>query len=302
MRRHPPDSRVPAARTPWAGRRDRTAVFASAPRQPGVTAVQALTLGVVQGLTEFLPISSSGHLILVPVLLGWPDQGLAFDAMIHLGTALALCCYFARDLGRLAAGALARRSRDAQLAIAITLGSLPAGLAGLLAGDVVESVLRSAEIVALSLIGWGLILWWADRQAARARVRDVGDVGLGRSLVIGCAQALALVPGTSRSGVTISAGLFAGLDRPTAARFAFLLGLPITAAAGLFKARALVAPGWGADASAADPAVLGLGFVAAFAAGLAAVWFLVRYLTTRRLTVFVVYRIALGLLILALVR
>jgi undecaprenyl-diphosphatase len=299
MRRHPPDSRVPAARTPWAVRRDRTAVFASALGQPArVTAVQALTLGVVQGLTEFLPISSSGHLILVPVLLGWPDQGLAFDAMIHLGTALALCCYFARDLGRLAAGALARRPRDSQLAIAITLGSLPAGLAGLLAGDVVESVLRSAEIVALSLIGWGLILWWADRQAARARVRDVGDVGLGRSLVIGCAQALALVPGTSRSGVTISAGLFAGLDRPTAARFAFLLGLPITAAAGLFKARALVAP----DASAADPAVLGLGFVAAFAAGLAAVWFLVRYLTTRRLTVFVVYRIALGLLILALVR
>jgi undecaprenyl-diphosphatase len=262
-----------------------------------VTPVQALALGLVQGLTEFLPVSSSGHLILVPVLFGWPDQGLAFDAAVHLGTALALLCYFARDLARLAAGAFALRPRELRLIVAVAVGSVPAGLAGLLLESTVEAHARSSRVVAVSLIGWGLVLLWADRRAARARIHEMDDVGPVRGLLIGVAQAIALIPGTSRSGITISAGLVAGLDRANAARFAFLLGLPITLAAGLLKTtRALLATGLGSGAAA----VLGLGLLAAFGAGLAAVWFLIRYLRQRTLTVFVVYRIALGLLVLAL--
>lgn len=263
-----------------------------------MTPLQALTLGAVQGLTEFLPISSSGHLILVPTLLGWPDQGLAFDAAVHLGTALALLLYFARDLWRLAAGAAAGCLAERRLATAIVVGSVPAGLAGLSFEPALAAALRSATVVALSLIGWGLVLAWADRRAARARVGDLQEVGVLRGLAIGCAQVLALVPGTSRSGITISAGLFAGLDRPTAARFAFLLGLPVTAAAGLVKTGALLRAGL----APADATALGLGLLASFAAGLAAVWFLVRYLQRQTLTVFVIYRIALGLVILGLAR
>lgn len=259
-----------------------------------MSALQALTLGVVQGLTEFLPVSSSGHLIMVPIVLGWPDQGLAFDAAVHLGTALALLCYFARELVRLGAGIIAGACADARLAVALLVGSIPAGLAGLLFEHAVEVRLRSATVVALSLIGWGLVLWWADRRAARAGVHALRNVGISRALAIGSAQALALIPGTSRSGITLSAGLFAGLDRSTAARFAFLLGLPITAAAGLLKTLALLRSGL----SSGEATALGLGLVASFAAGLAAVWFLVRYLQRRTLTVFVVYRIALGLVIL----
>ena len=263
-----------------------------------MTPVQALALGLVQGLTEFLPVSSSGHLILVPVFLGWPDQGLAFDAAVHLGTALALLCYFARDLARLAAGTLSLRPRELRLVIAVGLGTVPAGLAGLLLEKTLEAYGRSARVVAVSLIGWALVLWWADRRAARATLHEMDDVGPGRGLFIGCAQILALIPGTSRSGITISAGLVAGLDRATAARFAFLLGLPITLAAGLLKTRALLATGLGSGEAAMLG--LGLGLLAAFGAGLAAVWFLIRYLRQRTLTVFVVYRIALGLLVLAL--
>lgn len=262
-----------------------------------MTVLQALVLGLVQGLTEFLPVSSSGHLILVPVLLGWPDQGLAFDAMVHLGTALALLAYFGRELGRVAAGALDRQPSEIRLAMAVLLGSVPAGLAGLLAEKAVEAHLRSARVVALSLIGWGLVLWWADRRARHARVGELREVGVGRALGVGCAQAIALVPGTSRSGITITAGLFAGLDRPTAARFAFLLGLPITAVAGVLKTATMLRAG-----AATEPVILLVGLLAAFAAGLAAVRFLVRYLQRQSLAAFVAYRIALGLLILALIR
>jgi undecaprenyl-diphosphatase len=259
-----------------------------------VTAFQALVLGFVQGLTEFLPVSSSGHLILVPVLTGWPDQGLAFDAAVHLGTALALLCYFAPEILRTARGVAARRPADLRLLAAIVVGSAPAGFAGLLLERLVEARLRSATVVALAAIGWALVLWQADRQAARSRLREIREVGLGRALLIGGAQALALIPGTSRSGITLTAGLFAGLDRPTAARFAFLLGLPITGAAGLLKAAALARDGL----LSGGAAPLGLGLLSAFVAGLAAVWFLVRHLRHRTLMPFVAYRIALGLLIL----
>jgi undecaprenyl-diphosphatase len=261
-----------------------------------VTPLHALVLGVVQGVTEFLPVSSSGHLILVPVLFGWPDQGLAFDAAIHLGTALALLCYFGPELARLAAGVLSGVRKDLRLAAAVAIGTAPAAAAGWLFEHAIEAHLRSALVVALSTIGWGLVLWWADRAARYARVTEMRDVGLRRAFGIGCAQALALVPGTSRSGITVSAGLFTGLDRPTAARFAFLLGLPLTAGVGLVKAAALARHGLGAETL---PVAVGL--VAAFASGLAAVWLLIRFLQRRTLVVFVAYRLALGLLILGLI-
>jgi undecaprenyl-diphosphatase len=259
-----------------------------------LTALQAVALGIVQGLTEFLPVSSSGHLILVPAVLGWPDQGLAFDAAVHLGTSLALLCWFGRELLRLAADARAGKPRARRLVLAVVAGSVPAGLAGLLLERTIETHLRSGAVVAWSLIGWGLVLWWADRRAARATVSDLYEVGIRRALVVGVAQAMALVPGTSRSGITITAGLFAGLDRPTAARFAFLLGRPITAAAGLVKTAELL----GAGIDGGDAALLAVGVVTSFAAGLAAVWFLLRHLQRRTLAPFVAYRIVLGLVVL----
>jgi undecaprenyl-diphosphatase len=260
-----------------------------------VTVLHALVLGAVQGVTEFLPISSSGHLILVPVLLGWPDQGLAFDAAVHLGTGLALLCYFWPELVRLAAGALSGVPEDLRLAGAVALGTVPAAAAGLLFERAIETRLRSALVVASATIGWALVLWWADRQARHARVAELREVGLRRALGIGCAQALALVPGTSRSGITVSAALFARLDRPTAARFAFLLGLPLTLGAGAMKVATLARHGLGTEV-----VPLAVGLLAAFVAGLAAVWFLIRYLQRRTLLVFVVYRLGLGLLILGL--
>ncbi|HEV8676232.1 MAG TPA: undecaprenyl-diphosphatase UppP [Methylomirabilota bacterium] len=256
--------------------------------------LHALVLGIVQGLTEFLPISSSGHLILVPALLGWPDQGLAFDAAVHLGTALALLCYFAPELWRMAAGSAKGSGADVRLIAALAVGTVPAAVAGILFEHAIETRFRSALVVAVTTIGWGLVLGWADRQAAGARVRQLREVGILRGLAIGCAQILALVPGTSRSGITLTAGLASSLDRPTAARFAFLLGLPITAGAGLLKTVGLVRAGLGA----AEVTALEVGLLASFVAGLLAVWFLIRYLQRRTLTVFVVYRVVLGLVIL----
>jgi undecaprenyl-diphosphatase len=264
-----------------------------------MTPVHAVVLGLVQGATEFLPISSSGHLILVPALLGWPDQGLAFDAAVHLGTVLALLIYFGREIGHLVTGVLAGRPADRRLASAVLLASVPAGIAGLLFQHAIETRLRSTTVVAVSTLVWALVLWWADRRAAEASpVRDLREVGIGRALLVGLAQAVALVPGTSRSGITISAGLFAGLDRSTAARFAFLLGLPVTIAAGALESVGLARAGLIGD----DLGVLALGVGTSFAAGLAAIRFLVAYLRHRTLLVFVAYRIALGVLLLWLAR
>jgi undecaprenyl-diphosphatase len=253
---------------------------------------QAVVLGIVQGLTEFLPVSSSGHLILVPRVFGWPDQGLAVDAAVHLGTLGALLAYFRKELLELLSGALSRR-----LALALVLATVPAGLAGLLFDRIIGSYLRSPLIVAAATAFWALVMAVADRRPAAppAQGEPLEQVGVGRALAIGCAQALALIPGTSRSGITITAGLFGGLDRATAARFAFLLGIPITAAAGLVKTVGLLrlglAPG---EAGPLAGAVF-----AAFLSGWVAVWFLVNYLRRRSLLPFVIYRLILAAIILA---
>lgn len=285
-----------------------------------MTYVQGLVLGLVQGVTEFLPISSSGHLILLPVLLGWRDQGLAFDAVMHLGTIGALIAYFRGELRRMASslipvstktdnsrspgsattmGGLGRDQADSamrRLALLVLAATIPAGLAGLLFEKLVEQHLRLPVVVAASTIVWALVMAGADRLASRrpALTQSEQSIRWWQALGVGVAQAVALVPGTSRSGITITAGLLGGLDRPTAARFAFLLGLPITAAAGALKAVQLVKHG--IPPSESGPLVAGL--LAAFVAGWASIWFLVNYLKRGSLLPFVAYRLALGVLLL----
>ena len=261
-----------------------------------MTYTQALVLGIVQGLTEFLPVSSSGHLILVPRLFGWPDQGLAFDAAMHLGTLGALIAYFRVELVELLTGVLARR-----LALLLLAASVPALAVGWLASHWVETHLRSPLIIAAATAAWGLVMWWADRHAvtaARAGAADpLARVEWGQALFVGCAQVLALVPGTSRSGITISAGLFARLDRATAARFSFMLGIPVTGAAGAYKLLHLLRDG--VPPGEAGP--LALAILVAFGSGWLAVWFLVNYLKRRSLRPFVVYRLILAAVILFVV-
>jgi len=259
-----------------------------------VTYPQGVVLGVVQGLTEFLPVSSSGHLVLVPRLFGWPDQGLAVDAALHLGTLAALLAYFRRELTALARGEL-RRS----LVAVVALATVPGAAAGALFGGLIEANLRSPTVIAVSTAAWALVLWVADRRAVPPRP-DPADplerIGWQRGLLVGCAQALALIPGTSRSGITITTGLLTGVDRATAARFSFLLGIPITGGAGALKLVQLVRAG----VPAGEMAPLLAALVAAFLSGWFAVWFLVGYLQRRSLVPFVVYRLVLAAVIVAL--
>ena len=214
--------------------------------------LQAVVLGLVQGITEMLPISSSGHLILFPRLFGWDDQGLVFDAALHVGTLLAVLFYFHADLWRMLTAGLAsvfrgRHTPDSRLAWAVVLGTIPVGVAGMLLKDTIEHAFRNPLLVAGNLALWGVVLWLADRFGSRRRSVDQTDLRDG--LMIGLAQALALVPGTSRSGITMIAGLALGLTREAAARFSFLLSVPAVMAAGALAVldllHAPVAPAWG---------------------------------------------------------
>ncbi len=197
--------------------------------------LQILILALVQGLTEFLPVSSSAHLILVPVLTGWEDQGLAFDVAVHVGTLAAVVLYFRKEINRMFFSWLASVTgkgidQDARLAWAVLFGTIPVGLAGLLFKDFIELHLRSPMVLATTTLVFALLLWWAD---ARARgERDEYSISWLDVLFIGLAQALALIPGTSRSGATMTAALFLGLSRKAAARFSFLLSIPVIVLAG----------------------------------------------------------------------
>lgn len=257
-----------------------------------MTYAHALVLGLVQGLTEFLPVSSSGHLILVPHVFGWPDQGLAVDAALHLGTLAALVAYFRGELTDLVTGALSRR-----LILVLLLATVPAAALGAALGGAIETGLRAPLLIAATTAFWGGVMWAADRRPARA-VASPGDplgrVAWGQGLLIGCAQAVALIPGTSRSGITITTGLFTGLDRATAARFAFLLGIPVTAGAGVVKSLEILQHG----VPAGDGGPLLVAILSSFVSGWFAVWFLVRYLKQRSLLPFVLYRLALSATIL----
>ena len=205
--------------------------------------LQTIFLALLQGLTEFLPISSSAHLILPAQLFGWADQGLAFDVAVHVGTLLAVVLYFRQDIKRMSSAwvqsiAHRQQSQDSRLAWLVMLATIPAGLAGLLCGGLIENHLRSTLVIALTTIIFALGLWWAERRGGRQR--DLSVLTLRDAMCIGAAQMLALIPGTSRSGVTIMMGLALGLTRTAAARFSFLLSIPVILLAGLLKVVGLV--------------------------------------------------------------
>ncbi len=265
--------------------------------------LQALIMGIVQGLTEFLPISSSGHLIVVPFLFGWTDPfitSLAFSVMLHIGTLAALLVYFRADWVRLVPAGLAairdrslRADPDRRLAWLLIAATIPAALAGYLLSDLIETAFRDVGLVVVTLVVGAAILWAADRWGGRTK--GVEDVTFPIAGAIGAAQALALVPGISRSGISISASRLAGLDREAAARFSFLMATPITAGAAIFEFRKLVT---GEAAVSVELGPLLVGMAAAFIAGMIAIGFLLRYLRTRTLTIFVIYRLVLAVVIL----
>ncbi|MEX0962540.1 MAG: undecaprenyl-diphosphate phosphatase [Pseudohongiellaceae bacterium] len=200
--------------------------------------VQVTFLAVLQGATEFLPISSSGHLILPSLLFSWNDQGLTFDVAVHIGTLIAVVLYFAKDLQRLVHAAInsvvkKERSADSRLAWMLVVATIPAGLSGLLFSSQIEHYGRSLLLIGASSIVFGLLLLLSDRSGSKQR--SLADIDWKTVLIIGCSQVLALIPGTSRSGVTMTAALFCNLDRAAAARFSFLLSIPIIAASGLLR-------------------------------------------------------------------
>ena len=256
--------------------------------------LQAITLGATQGLTEFLPVSSSGHLILVSSLFGWEDQGLAFDVGLHAGTLVVLLGYFWRDwylMVSSAVGDLRRRGATRALSpptetlLLIAIGSIPVAVAGLLLDDWIASNLREPWLVAAMLALFGAAMLIVDRSSRAPR--RVGDIGLADVLIIGLAQAAALVPGVSRSGATMTAGLARGLNRGDAARFAFILGTPAFAGAALLELPDLVTTGGEWKLALVGATVAGL-------VGLAAVHFLLRFLRQRTLGAFVAYRVVLA--------
>jgi undecaprenyl-diphosphatase len=253
-------------------------------------------LGIVQGLTEFLPISSSAHLILVPRVLGWRDLGLQFDVAIHLGTLAALLIYFRADWVRLARGLLGGSGKavpaERRLALAIVLGCVPAVIAGVKLEEWAEDTLRNSHLIAITMILMGLAMGAADRLGKR--VRSLESLSWLDALWIGCAQALALVPGVSRSGVTLTAGMALGFRRDDAARFSFLLSAPITAGAALYELRHVLTGGLPPH----ERLVFGAGILASGLVGYLAIAFLLSYLRRGNLLIFVLYRLLLGALIL----
>jgi undecaprenyl-diphosphatase len=264
-----------------------------------VDALQAIVLGIVQGLTEFLPISSTAHLRIVPAFLGWEDPGAAFTAVTQLGTMAAVLLFFRADLWRIGRAWLAslrrpelRSELDARMGWYILLGTIPIGVFGLVFADQIESGARDLYLIGTMLIVLGLVLLLAERVGRRDR--PLTEITRRDGILMGFAQACALVPGVSRSGATITAGLFLGFDRASAARYSFLLSVPAVILSGLFELRKIGDEG-GAGALPTALATLG-----AFIVGYASIAFLLRWLVRHSTAVFVAYRVALGVLVLAL--
>lgn len=281
--------------------------------------IEAIILGITQGLTEFLPISSSGHLIIVPWLFGWETPGLAFDAALHLGTLVAVFSYFWRELTEIIRAvptmlrknvSLLRASQPndtedtfyARLGLLIVFGSIPGGIVGILAQDRIDDLFHSdtnegRAIVAIAILMalFGILLWIADRIGKESRI--LRTIKLRDTLIIGAAQAIALMPGTSRSGVTLTAGLFRDFKRADAARFSFLLGIPLVTFAGLKGLSDLIQ----SDPTGAEFGRIAAGMVASAVSGFLAIRFLLNYLQTKSTAVFVIYRVALAIVLLGLV-
>ena len=269
--------------------------------------LHAIILGIIQGLTEFLPVSSSAHLALIPWLLGWNDQGLSFDIALHVGTVLAVIVYFFRDWVQVIAegfglnvGSDPAIRRNPRLLWLLVLGSVPAGIAGLLVKDLAENVWRNNQyLIGSMLILVGLFMWWADHQGSRRK--DLGNVSPTDSLTIGAAQALALVPGVSRSGITICAGLLRNLDRETAARFSFLLATPAIAGAAAKDAWDLMRHGGGIAGIPQDMRTAMLvGVIVSALVGALTIKFFLNFLRRRSLSFFVWYRVIFGIIVIAL--
>ena len=264
--------------------------------------IQALIMGLVQGLTEFLPVSSSGHLVLVPWLFGWKDafiDSTLFTVTVHMGTLLALLIYFWRDWAKLIPAGLAtirdrsfKGDADRKMAWLIVVATIPAILVGPLFDSTIESLVRAPAAIALTLCIGAAILWLADRWGSKTR--EMETLTFGGALAIGVAQVLALVPGISRSGVSISAGLFLGLTRQAAARFSFLMATPVVAGAGLWEARKLVTHQAGVNPSAHLALI---GFIAAAVSGMLAIHFMLQFLKRQPLTGFIVYRVVAAVIV-----
>ena len=254
--------------------------------------LETILLALLQGLTEFLPISSSAHLILLPRLLGWSDQGLAFDVAVHVGTLMAVVFYFRHDVQRLLVAwfgsCMSRQmTTDARLAWLLLVGTVPVVVAGLLLRDVVETYLRSPLVIALATIGFGVLLWLADRRGRQVRSEE--SLTLMDVIWIGLAQALALIPGTSRSGITMTAALALGLTRSAAARFSFLLSIPVILMAGVYESLNLLQQ----SAPVAWREIL-LGTAVAAVSAYLCIHFFMRLIERIGMLPFVVYRLLLG--------
>ena len=253
---------------------------------------QAVILGLVQGLGEFLPISSSAHLVLVPWLFNWEDPGLTFDIALHIGTLLAVAIYFWRDWSQLITkGVTNARSREGRLFWYLALATIPGAMIGLLLEEKAETIFRNPVLIAIMLIVLGIVLYWVDRKSAKKI--EAENISLKTSFLIGLSQALAIIPGVSRSGITMTTGLFLGLTREGAARFSFLLSAPIIFGAAIVKLPHIIA----------NPTVITtnfiVGMVVSFVSGIASIGFLLRYLQTKTFLPFAWYRFILGAVILA---
>ncbi len=261
---------------------------------------QAVVLALIQGVTEFLPISSTAHLILVPSLTGWPDQGLSFDVALNTATWLAVLVYFRTDIARLFSGFFRtigqrglRGDRDGELAWMLIAATVPVAVAGLLARDFVANELRSATVIGVSSIFWGLMLFAADRGAGKGARIELGALKWPAAVVVGLAQAIAIIPGTSRSGITMTAGLFMGLSRTGAVRFSFLLAILVGALAGLSEGVKMV----GGGVETPWLAVI-VGFIVAFVSAYLTIHLFLKIIERVSMSPFVIYRVLLGALLL----
>ncbi len=254
-----------------------------------------VVLAIVQGITEFLPISSSGHLILVPIVFDWPDQGLLMDVAVHVGTLGAVLLYFWRDVAAMAVGGVhllrGQWNPGARLVLMVIIATIPIILAGFAFNQVYPEGIRSMEVIGWTTLGFGLLLYAADRMGATSR--RIEDVRLPQALIIGVSQVLALIPGTSRSGITMTAARMMGFDRSEAARFSLLLSIPTILGAGLFKGKELYDSG-NAQLTADAYTAAALALVSA----LIAIWAMMRWLQHSTFTPFVIYRVILGILLL----
>jgi undecaprenyl-diphosphatase len=261
-----------------------------------VDLLQSIILGLLQGLTEFLPISSSGHILIVPALLGWDDPGAAFTAVIQLGTEAAVLLYFRKDLWNIAVTWTSslfrpelRADLNARMGWYLIAATIPIGILGLTFENQIETAARSLWIVGTMLIVFGIVLGVADRYGSRDR--DIGELSFRDGVLIGFAQSLALIPGVSRSGATISAGLFLGLDRAAAARFSFLLAIPAVVISGFFQLYGILS---GEEAVGEPLLNIAAATLVAFISGYLVIAWLLRYVSTHSYSIFVGYRIVVG--------